>query len=620
MQNTLGNDLSLRHLPDLSDSSFSFEIPPGSNDEFLLDHDDDFLGAAGDSFTTPASNRTIRQPLTKSRSIPKAFTQENSDSRNRTSPEKKIVLSDSSHSNSAQPPNISAEASKTIRTKSTAIRKLRTGVSLRDDVMSTPQRIQRLRDEIKGLAESKSSSATTVPSSTRSIYIPKNDHRLNLDPKAADSGEDSAPPHSIPASTEPPPVSPEVNQTVRNQVCSLESENNDMNVSSSNDLAGRLLMYNQNSVRSHVLSNSAEDDSVASAFMGSSSHQGQLSNRATDDSSKTSETANDMPLTFSQLSPSKTEEQTSIPPGTRSHSDVPPSPMRQSHKRQGSPFPDARLGEKDKTPAVISSSRAALSGRRLVVKKRTASSVNSSSVTSQMRSKPVTRSTMSSRNQLYVPQDRSGSSGASSMEQGKLSGASTGSLTSSGGSSKVILDRSEGSTQVSSTSMPICIPSSRFWFQLSRNRPTRSDGFKFQSDMRIEARKTDSIVRNHEEKPRKKQKLHTAYTVPNFEASRSAQDVLLTSLKDHIRPVFPLPVEMHTDARARERSKFDELVREKELQASRAMEEKKRQQAEEEKREIKEQRKKAIPKAHPVPEWYKDAPRRKEQRPYSRSG
>ncbi|KAJ3781609.1 hypothetical protein GGU10DRAFT_379371 [Lentinula aff. detonsa] len=601
MQNTSANDLSLRHLPDLSNSSFSFEIPPESNDEFLLDHDDDFFGAASDSFATPAPSRTIRQPLTKTRSTPEAFTQGNSESRSRTSPEKKTVLSDSSHSNSVQPPHISAEASKTIRTKSTVIRKLRTGVGLRDDAMSTPHRIQRLRDEIKGLAESKSSSATTVPSSTRSTYIPKNDHRLILDPKAADSGEDPVPPHSIPASTEPPPVSLEVNQTVRNQVFSFECEHNDMSVISSIGLAGRLVMYDQNSVRSHELSNSAENDSVASAFMGSSSHQGQLSIRATADSSKTSETASDMPLTFSQLSPSKTKEQTSIP-HTRSHSDVPPSPMRQSHKRQGTPFPDARPGERDKTPAVISSSRAASSGRRLVVKKRTPSSVNSSSVTSQMRSKPVTRSTMSSRNQLFVPQDWSGSSGASSMGQGKLSGASTGSLTSSSGSSKVTLDRSGGSTQP------------------SRNRATRSDGFKFHSDMRIEARKTDSIVRNHEEKPRKKQKLHTAYTVPNFEASRSAQDVLLTSLKDHIRPVFPLPVEMHTDARARERSKFDELVREKELQASRALKEKKRQQAEEEKREIKEQRKKAIPKAHPVPEWYKDAPRRKEQRPYSRSG
>lgn len=76
---------------------------------------------------------------------------------------------------------------------------------------------------------------------------------------------------------------------------------------------------------------------------------------------------------------------------------------------------------------------------------------------------------------------------------------------------------------------------------------------------------------------------------------------------------------MHTDVRARERSKFNERVREKEAEMDRALEERKRQQAEEEERENRELRKKAIPKAHPVPDWYKDVPRRKEQRSQSGS-
>lgn len=148
--------------------------------------------------------------------------------------------------------------------------------------------------------------------------------------------------------------------------------------------------------------------------------------------------------------------------------------------------------------------------------------------------------------------------------------------------------------------------------------------------MRIEARnaaadptKPHETTRENEENPananRRKLKYHTPYTVPDFKTSHAAQDALLTSIKEQIAPVVPLPIEMHTDARARERSKFNERIREKEAEMERALEERKRQQMEAEDRETRELRKKTVLKAHAVPDWYKDAPRRNESRSQSRS-
>jgi hypothetical protein len=67
---------------------------------------------------------------------------------------------------------------------------------------------------------------------------------------------------------------------------------------------------------------------------------------------------------------------------------------------------------------------------------------------------------------------------------------------------------------------------------------------------------------------------------------------------------------LNTEFRAKERQKFDELMRRKVEEMERAKEEKKKEREAEEERELKELRKKAIPKANEVPEWYADAPRR----------
>lgn len=164
-----GNDLSLRHLPDLSSSSFSFEIPPESNDELLLNNDDDFFGAANDSFATPAPTRTIQEPLTVKTITPKPVASAQREFPGTLNHEKMVmtVLSNSSQSNSTRSRAEAEEHSEKPRVKIATGQKMRGtgGFDMRNEVLSTPQRMQKLRDEIKNLAETKHRSEKPIPMS-----------------------------------------------------------------------------------------------------------------------------------------------------------------------------------------------------------------------------------------------------------------------------------------------------------------------------------------------------------------------------------------------------------------------------------------------------------------------
>ncbi|GAW09885.1 protein [Lentinula edodes] len=443
--------------------------------------------------------------------------------------------------------------------------------------------MQRLRAEIKDLAETRYNSLGTFTTSSDSAE--QESRKPNL--RSVKSGEDSIPRIPIPSSIAPhpscvqskqnPPVS--VDKITRSPFLNGAVDTSTMSTDGGG-LAERLVMYSENLVRPHGLCNSADDSPVSSGCSSSGTN---------DDKPLCSEIAVGVPLTLSQLSPSKSTEPSPIPE-SKSRSNVPVSSIRQSYKRHGSPLPNAQPVKKEKT---FASFRTIPPGNRSIVRKRIRSRNSSSSF-----GKAVAHTSRTLRDPLVSSKGSSGtSSAACSMEQGRPSGSSSRSLTNPGGSSKSARERFAGSTH------------------MLRKHPTRPVGFDFRSDMRIEVHKTSVSVREHDEEPPRKRKLHTSYTVPDFKSSHAAQDALLTSLKGRIKPVAPLPVEMHTDVRARERSKFNEHIREKEIQASQALEERKRQQAEEEEKELKEQRKKAIPKAHPVPDWYKDAPRRKEPRP-----
>lgn len=103
-----------------------------------------------------------------------------------------------------------------------------------------------------------------------------------------------------------------------------------------------------------------------------------------------------------------------------------------------------------------------------------------------------------------------------------------------------------------------------------------------------------------------------AKLIPDFKALHAAELQASMAFREqrHVPPTVPVAPELTTETRAREREKFDEAVRRKEEEMERVREERRRVREEEEEREVKEMRRKAVPRAHEVPEWYADAPKR----------
>ncbi|KAF8635286.1 hypothetical protein AX15_000466 [Amanita polypyramis BW_CC] len=99
--------------------------------------------------------------------------------------------------------------------------------------------------------------------------------------------------------------------------------------------------------------------------------------------------------------------------------------------------------------------------------------------------------------------------------------------------------------------------------------------------------------------------------VPDYKSQHALLESSLAQRKENIAPVLPLSFELHTDARAKERERFDAMVKEKEMEMEQEREAKRREREEQEEQEVRELRRRAVPKANAVPEWYKNAPRRK---------
>ncbi|KAJ7101926.1 hypothetical protein C8R44DRAFT_887719 [Mycena epipterygia] len=103
-----------------------------------------------------------------------------------------------------------------------------------------------------------------------------------------------------------------------------------------------------------------------------------------------------------------------------------------------------------------------------------------------------------------------------------------------------------------------------------------------------------------------------SYTVPDFKALHASLAASLAARRPPVAATVPVGTVLSTDVRAKERRVWEEEVRVREaaLEAARAKEQAERE--EREALEVKEARKKAVVKAHDVPEWYKEAPRRGE--------
>ena len=114
-----------------------------------------------------------------------------------------------------------------------------------------------------------------------------------------------------------------------------------------------------------------------------------------------------------------------------------------------------------------------------------------------------------------------------------------------------------------------------------------------------------------ESQSQKEKKYHVP--IPDFKVMHAAQEAKLALLKENIHPTLPQPIKLETDRRVIERQKFDDMVKEKQREQGRIMEEKRKEREEQEERELRELRKKTIPRAHIVTEWYKEAPKKKDK-------
>lgn len=136
---------------------------------------------------------------------------------------------------------------------------------------------------------------------------------------------------------------------------------------------------------------------------------------------------------------------------------------------------------------------------------------------------------------------------------------------------------------------------------------TKPEPFSFSLDSRSSSRASTSKFQSRSS--------HSTSTrvhpIPDYRALHASHNAMLASRRNQIHPTVPLSLELSTESRAKERARFDELLKEKEQEQARMEDEEKRKKAEEELNEVKELRKRAMVKAHEVPEWYKDAPRRK---------
>ena len=135
---------------------------------------------------------------------------------------------------------------------------------------------------------------------------------------------------------------------------------------------------------------------------------------------------------------------------------------------------------------------------------------------------------------------------------------------------------------------------------------TKPVGFTFRVDARLAARKTEERLAMSE--PGK------THPVPEFKAHphRASHQATFTFHREGVVPSVPVvPFSFCTEQRAKEREKFDEMVKRKEEEVQRLKEEQRRREAEEEEKAIKELRQKAIPRANEIPEWYADMPKRK---------
>jgi len=146
--------------------------------------------------------------------------------------------------------------------------------------------------------------------------------------------------------------------------------------------------------------------------------------------------------------------------------------------------------------------------------------------------------------------------------------------------------------------------------RLPRSNSTNSAGFAIGSGTRQEAQKAgcdDQLSTSAIESWTKLRKP----PIPDFKALHAAElQASLVFRKERKAPTVPITPELTTKLRAKERERFDEVIRQKEMEMNRIKEQRRKAREEEEALEVKELRKRSVPRANEVPDWYADAPKK----------
>ncbi|KAI0050586.1 hypothetical protein FA95DRAFT_1603409 [Auriscalpium vulgare] len=304
------------------------------------------------------------------------------------------------------------------------------------------------------------------------------------------------------------------------------------------------------------------------------------------------------PLTISQLSPPKPKSDGAPTHTQATHAMPPPprSPMRPSRKRSASPVidPDApRAGVQGQAGSHARAKRVKTTAPSIAQKPQASSS-------SSLRLPPKRPAPTAVHGRRAAPIDRGPSSSKKPGTRSHARRRTDASKQPAAPLPRPARPDKPAPPTLSSQPGP-AKPVSRPPGGLPPAKPTKPIEFHFQLDTRLQARRHDADNAVH--------RRPEAHPVPDFQALHAAQREL-DAARRRAAPTVPVPIEFQTDARLRERERFEagRRARERELEAER--EEEARRLAEEEEQAIKEMRKMAVPRANAVPEWYAHAPKR----------
>ncbi|PPQ72415.1 hypothetical protein CVT24_002986 [Panaeolus cyanescens] len=654
-----GDELSLRHLPDVSDASFSFQIPGAISAENLLADDDDFFrGGVDVSLETIASPRKANDLLTLSQLTPRPprniMSQEvfpicssstGASYQSAIAPQDPEFVEQLSHQPNpspsliSTPPGPSSPAQKLpqvaesqVQQEVTHYRKEGTSrLVKRSDLpirtaknkeknAEEPAQLQK-REERRQRLATKVRTRTAI---TESNITGRSRASLEASPKS------NAVPSSVVAATLPTSHLPESSTSPeRDSFSGLDASL--QSVEPSDSAAERLIKFGKKiaSSFSSFPSNNPPVRSLSAIRDVQNVREPPIIDTGTNERDapfefKATNVPDDGPLTISQLSPRKCSNPAAAPtpPGN-----MPESPLRSSSKRPVSENLDDSQGREKriKTGTVSAASTASSSTDTQMGRPRTRSTTRQAPKAGLSRSDTASQTRVATRllrtkrsvSATVPPQNSQASASTSRTNDAGPSRATTSSFNRTNNpDSQSTSRRHKPSSSVTRTRL-ISSESKPAWIDANRSHPsTNTTQHVVRSDKQPQSQSQSEMPSrslSRTSHSRSQRRYETVHPVPDFKALHAAHEASLANRKENIHPTKPIEIMWETEIRAKERQRFDEMVKEKEKEQERLKEQERKEREEQEAREIRELRKKAIPKANEVPEWYKDVPRKKDK-------